>query len=100
MVYCTECGEKNPDDAEFCVKCGVALYPERGHGRGWDRRDRDMCFGVPVGGHVWGIIIGLIIILWGMSHFVGFRFNFMAIMAVVFGVIILLGAFRGASSRR
>lgn len=25
MTYCTKCGKKNDDDAEFCSKCGVIL---------------------------------------------------------------------------
>jgi ribosomal protein L40E len=25
MTYCTKCGKKNDDDAEFCDKCGVSL---------------------------------------------------------------------------
>jgi len=25
MVYCQKCGEKNTDDAEFCIKCGNSL---------------------------------------------------------------------------
>ena len=25
MVYCTKCGKKNDDDAEFCSKCGIRL---------------------------------------------------------------------------
>ncbi|KYK27784.1 hypothetical protein AYK20_02050 [Thermoplasmatales archaeon SG8-52-1] len=25
MTYCTKCGKKNDDDAEFCSKCGVRL---------------------------------------------------------------------------
>lgn len=25
MVYCSKCGKKNDDDAEFCSKCGVKL---------------------------------------------------------------------------
>ena len=28
MVYCTKCGNKNDDDAEFCNKCGAALDNE------------------------------------------------------------------------
>lgn len=100
MVYCTECGEQNPDDAEFCIKCGASLDPSRSYRRSRRRRDRDMCFGVPIGGHMWGLVIGLVIILWGASHLMGMRFNFFAIFAVIFGVIILMGALRGASSRR
>ena len=25
MAYCTKCGMKNEDDAEFCKKCGASL---------------------------------------------------------------------------
>jgi len=100
MVYCTECGEQNPEDAEFCVKCGASLYPRRSYGRSWRRPERGMCFGVPISGQIWGIIIGLIIILWGWSLMMGMRFNLFAIFAVIFGVIILMGALRRASSRR
>jgi len=28
MVYCTKCGKKNDDDAEFCSKCGTILDNE------------------------------------------------------------------------
>ena len=28
MVYCSECGEKNPDGAKFCFKCGAHLIYE------------------------------------------------------------------------
>ena len=24
-MFCSQCGEKNPDDAKFCSKCGTAL---------------------------------------------------------------------------
>lgn len=100
MVYCTECGAQNPDDGEFCVKCGAALYPARSYRRGWRRRDREMCFDIPVSGQVWGIIFGLIIILWGLSELIGLRFNFWALVAIVFGIIILMGALRGRTLRR
>jgi ribosomal protein L40E len=29
MVYCTECGTKNDDTAEVCVKCGTKLHTPR-----------------------------------------------------------------------
>jgi len=100
MVYCTECGEQNPDDAKVCVKCGASLHPGRGLRRDWRRREREMCFGVPMRGQVWGIIFGLIIVLWGLSYLIGLRFNIFAIIAIVFGIIILMGALRWAPSRR
>jgi hypothetical protein len=99
MVYCTECGEQNPDDAEFCIKCGASLYPSRIERRDWRRWDREMCFGVPVSGQFLGMIFGLIIVLWGLSELIGMRFNFWGIIAIVFGLIILMGALRGSSRR-
>ncbi|MFQ6053895.1 MAG: zinc-ribbon domain-containing protein [Candidatus Bathyarchaeia archaeon] len=99
MVYCTECGEQNPDDAEFCVRCGAPLYPERRSRRDWRRHEREMCFGVPIDRRVWGLIFGLIIVLWGVSEFVDFRFNFWPIVAIVFGLIIVAGALRERTPR-
>jgi pSer/pThr/pTyr-binding forkhead associated (FHA) protein len=26
-VYCTRCGQQNPDDSRFCARCGLALAP-------------------------------------------------------------------------
>ena len=99
MVYCTKCGEQNPDDAEFCVKCGADLYPSRIERREWRRREREMCFGVPVSGQLLGIIFGFIIVVWGLSSLMGRPVNFFALIAIVFGVIILMGALRGSSRR-
>jgi len=95
MVYCPKCGEQNPDGAEFCVKCGAPLYPERSYRR--DRWERNLCFGVPISRQVWGILFGLIIILWGLSEVVGLHFNFWALVAIFFGAIILTGALRRGS---
>jgi len=99
VVYCTECGARNPDDAKFCVKCGAALYPERSPGRVSHGRAREMCFGVPVSGRIWGVVFGLVIVLWGLSDLMGRRLNFFAILAIVFGFAILSGALKGSSRR-
>lgn len=29
MIYCPKCGGKNDDDAEYCIKCGIALIREK-----------------------------------------------------------------------
>jgi pSer/pThr/pTyr-binding forkhead associated (FHA) protein len=29
-VFCTQCGQQNPDDAHFCARCGAALAPLAG----------------------------------------------------------------------
>lgn len=29
-LFCSQCGEKNPLNASFCIKCGVKLSPDKG----------------------------------------------------------------------
>ena len=100
MVYCTECGAQNPDDAEFCIKCGAELHPGRDYQRNRRWREREMCLGVPVSGQIWGLIFGVIIILWGLSQLMGMRLDFFALVAIVLGLIILTSALRGRASHR
>lgn len=26
MVYCTKCGKKNDEGAEYCIDCGLSLF--------------------------------------------------------------------------
>lgn len=42
--------------------------------------------------YTWGLIIGAVIVLWGISELVGFDFNFWAIFAVAFGLLIVWNA--------
>ena len=80
MVYCTKCGFKNLDDARFCVKCGANLEVLREEG--WERRldewgeefgrrVENECFGLSGLGPILGIIIGIFIIIAGISILVG-----------------------------
>ncbi len=66
MVYCTKCGTKNEDDAMTCVNCKEPLgnYQTVRRER---RRKESECFGLPNGGSIAGLVIGLIIILWGVT---------------------------------
>lgn len=95
MVYCTKCGAKNEDDAAVCVKCGANLktgkYPARRYER---RRYEDECFGIPQGGRIVGLIIGLIIIIAGVSWLMGYQFwnIFWPLIVIVVGVLIVVGA--------
>jgi ribosomal protein L40E len=115
MVYCDKCGTKNEEDAVYCVKCGVRL--ERSKNESWDKRVEKWgeefgkraeewgenfgrqtergCFGLPHGGLVFGLLIGVIIIVVGLfsllSGFEPLRF-FWPLLLVVFGLMIAAGA--------
>ena len=110
MVHCPKCWEKNEEDAEYCAKCGAALEGSRSS-RVWDSMDEwgenfgkraekwgeqfgkrveDECFGLPNGGAIAGLIIGIIIILAGISWITGFQF-FWPVLIVVLGILIIAG---------
>lgn len=97
MVYCTKCGTQNPDDAVNCSKCGNPLhvtetYPgdtwrhHHSHYRRYEKR----------GPQIGGILIGLFIILVGVSVYAGWDiwsliwpFIFIAIgIAIIYGAIV------------
>ena len=67
MVYCSKCGKKNEDDAEFCAKCGASLTGiKKDYEKEWEKRCEEECAGGKHGTQIfWGIIvilIGLVII--------------------------------------
>jgi len=67
MVYCPKCGTLNDDSAEFCVKCGAALRTGTYESRRYERRRAENeCFGLPNGGAIVGLVIGIIVILYGV----------------------------------
>ncbi|UCH02434.1 MAG: zinc ribbon domain-containing protein [Candidatus Bathyarchaeota archaeon] len=81
MVYCTRCGTRNSIETEFCIKCGAHLFKRKnvideltetmGHGTtqcfGSARSVENTCFGVRRIGEILGLIVGIFIILWGIS---------------------------------
>jgi len=70
MVYCTKCGTKNEDTALVCVKCGASIETGTVETRRYERRRvENECFGLPHGGIIFGIVIGIIILLWGSFEF-------------------------------
>ena len=109
MVYCSKCGENNEEGSEFCVKCGASLYPgrqgEEREGDCFGPRDRRFgreCFGLPYGGAIVGIIIGMMILATGLGQLwdidVG-RYMGSAGMILI-GVLMILGAIYGITQRR
>lgn len=98
MVYCHKCGTNNEEGTEYCVNCGVALYPERGRRR--QSEERDMCFGLPRGGAIFGLFIGIIIILAGLNELYGWQIDLGPFAIIVVGILIATGAIYGLSRRR
>ena len=102
MVYCTECGTKNEDDYNVCVKCGKPLklfHPEKKtHPKdecfgSRKTEEHEECFGLPYGRAIAGIIFGIVIIIVGISLFLGqdvWRWLWAAIIIVV-GILIISG---------
>ncbi len=96
MVYCEECGKQNEEDAEYCSKCGNTLKGDnhRRRSRDYRQRQRDECFGLPHGNIIAPLIIGVILILVGLSSVYGFeiwRYIWPAIIVIV-GLLIIIGA--------
>ncbi len=114
LVYCSKCGAKNKDDAKICAKCGESIYPpvgkviERRAETCFGPRKRrephvDECFGLPRGGAIVGIVIGLLIILFGVSWILSRYYNISIeiwpIAVIIFGILIIAGVLYGLRRR-
>ncbi len=88
MTYCEKCGTKNRDDVHFCAQCGAYIYPTTaGRGENWEKRE--MCFGIP--GMYWPIVLGIILILAGITAY--FEVEFFPFLLGVIGIMVIAGAF-------
>jgi uncharacterized membrane protein YvbJ len=102
MVYCTKCGTKNEEDAAVCAKCGASLTgPTWRRERRRREKEEQECFGLPHGGAIVGLIIGIVIILAGLSSLAGIDFGryVWPLVIVVFGILIVVGALYSYSRR-
>ena len=102
MTYCTNCGTKNEDDAEFCKKCGTSLKGIKKH----TKQDEDcVCSGsqqnpmVPI---FWGIVV-ILFGLWILINFVipksylpsGLQdITFWGLIVLIFAIAIILTGIR------
>jgi len=60
-----------------------------------EKRVEDECFGLPRGGAIFGLFIGVVIILWGLTQIPGLLpedFEFGWLVIVAFGLLIIAGA--------
>ena len=120
MVYCTRCGTKNADDAKTCIQCGAPLYTvgeteprqvedecggRRRSGEPYRRMEYE-CFGIPRGGAVVGVAIGLIILLAGLiyllqqANLIPSGVSVWPFAIIIFGIIIIIGALIALTRRR
>jgi hypothetical protein len=133
MVYCVKCGTKNEESAVYCIKCGAKLvskdekknksiekwgedFGKRAEkwreelgkraeewGDNFGRRAERECFGLPHGGLIFGVLIGLIVILVGVSSLLtgsGILRFFWPLIIIVFGLLIAAGALYSLTRRR
>lgn len=108
MVYCHKCGNQNPDEAQFCQKCGAPLHAPAAPQ--WQPRREDCdrggepCTGSKRGDAIfWGIIV-ILIGLWILFEFVlknieGMPqwivdFEFWWLFGLVIGIAIIVAGLR------
>ena len=60
---------------------------------------RDECFGLPRGGAIFGLFIGVIIIIVGLQQVFGWEIDIGPFATLMFGVLILAGAIYRLSRR-
>ena len=100
MVYCTKCGSKNDDTAVVCANCGASLQTGTYASRRYERRRAEQeCFGLPHGGAIVGVIIGVLILLWGFTILANVTFNFWPLALIIIGILIVAGAIYGFGRR-
>ena len=120
MVYCSKCGTKNEESEEICVKCGAKLKMSKAKsleksieegaeefgkraeawGKSFAKRPEEECFGLPHGGTIIGLIIGMIIIVVGISTLAGIDLDLGPLMILILGVLILGGALYSLTRKR
>lgn len=105
MVACPKCGTKNEEDAKYCAQCGANLETGAYPSRRYKRKREEECFGIPRGGTIVGLAIGVIIVLWGFIWLLQ-QVNVLPktleigpFAAIIFGILILVGALYGLSRR-
>ncbi len=114
MTYCSKCGKKNDDDAEFCKKCGTPLKAtEKEMEKEWEKRCEDECpaggkRGAPIFWAILLVLIGLVIIFEGILKNISVPasfswindINFGLIFAAIIGILFIVWGLRLISSKK
>lgn len=108
MTYCSKCGKKNDDDAEFCKKCGLPLSSEgKFQKKDVEERCEEECpaggkKGAPIFWAILLILIGLVIIFEGILKNISLPgsllwvhdINFGLIFAAIIGILFIIWGLR------
>lgn len=109
MAYCSKCGKKNEDDAEFCAKCGASLTGSKKESEKEceDRCEKECSGGTHGGPPYFFAAIVILFGLWIVFEFVLRKispmpewlawvnsFSFWWIFALVVGIIIIISGIR------
>ena len=107
MVYCPKCGTKNEEMTQFCINCGANLQTGTEASRQYERRKAQQeCFGLPNGGLVAAIVIGLLILLWGVylileqTGTITANVPFWIVLVITLGILMIAGAVYQITHRR
>jgi len=129
MVFCANCGTENDETAVYCVKCGKKFevsqqdswdkrmerwgedFGKRAEDWGEDFGRRAEAWGEDFGrraekemsniGVIFGLLIGVVMIFVGIAWLAGIELTqyFWALIIIVFGLLILVGAIYGFKRR-
>ena len=95
-VHCTKCGTENAEGAQYCTECGAPLYPPRARHEKYEKQEkaeREMCFGAALPTRYFWLIIGLLIVLWGVVQLIEIFFqislNLWPLIVIAIGLYII-----------
>ena len=83
------------------ISCGAELYPEKINKREYREKEaEEECFGLPYGRAIVGIIIGIIIIIAGVSWLTNINIDMWPAIVIIFGVLIIAGVISKISRKK
>ncbi len=101
MVYCSKCGTLNSDDAQVCSNCGSPLQGARAASQPYTRRwrwEEERHMYPRRGGSIAVLVIGLIIVLVGVSLYAeqvyGVNIHLGEIFLILIGLLLVGVYFR------
>jgi apolipoprotein N-acyltransferase len=64
------------------------------------RHKKEECFGLPRGNAIFGLFLGLIIIVWGLNELGYLKVEMWPAIVVIFGVLVVIGALFGLTRKK